>query len=324
MTTSHSDESTNFPIAVEGLCHKYEDRIALTDVSFSVGSGELFGIVGPNGGGKTTTFKILTTLLRPTGGRASVWGLDVVGQRDQVRHLIGVVFQSPALDVKLTVRENLLHHGHLYGLAGRDLKTRIDGCLERLSLTDRSRDLVEKLSGGLRRRVELAKALMSRPKVLLMDEPTAGLDPGARDTFWNLINRMRTESGMTVVHTTHHLEEAELCDRIAVFDRGRLVGLDSPGKLRAEIAGEVVTLRGSDLSAIDEQLRKKLGVETQLAGDCVRVLTGDGHAFAAKAREVLGGILDSISIARPSLADVFRQRSGHDFAGEADVMEAKE
>lgn len=323
MTTTAANAPDRIAVAIEGLTHKYESRLALSDVRFTVGAGELFGIVGPNGGGKSTTFKILTTLLRPTEGRASIWGLDVVTRRDQVRHLIGVVFQSPALDVKLTVRENLVHHGHLYGLAGRDLRRRIDECLERLTLRDRARDIVETLSGGLRRRVELAKALMPNPRVLLMDEPTAGLDPGARDTFWQLINRMRSETGMTVVHTTHHLEEAELCDRIAIFDRGRLVGLDRPASLKAEIEGDIVTLRGRNLAALDAMVRDKLGAATQLAGDCVRVLTADGHGFASRARETLGGILDSVSIARPSLADVFRQRSGHDFSGEIEPAEGK-
>ena len=305
-------------VTTEGLSHSYGDRTALNDVSFSVLSGELFAILGPNGGGKTTAFKILTTLLRPAGGRAYIWGRDVVAERDQVRRLIGVVFQSPALDVKLTVKENILHHGHLYGLSGRPLRERIDESLERMALRDRARDLVETLSGGLRRRIELAKALLSRPRVLLMDEPTAGLDPGARDDFWRLINEMRSETGMTVIHTTHHLEEADFCDRIAIFDRGRLVALDSPVALRAEIKGDMVTLRGTDLGALESRLRTELGARSQLAGDCVRVLATDGHAFASAARESLGPLLDSVSIARPTLADVFRQRSGHDFWAESD------
>ncbi len=310
---TQSDHTTHPAVVAEGLSHAYNGRVALAGVSFTVAPGELFGILGPNGGGKTTMFKILSTLLRPDSGRARIWGLDVVSQRDQVRHLIGVVFQSPALDVKLTVRENLLHHGHLYGIAGRALRDGIDACLDRMSLRDRASDLVETLSGGLRRRVELAKAVLTHPRVLLMDEPTAGLDPGARDDFWHLINTMRMDTSMTVIHTTHHLEEADICDRIGIVDRGQLVALDSPAALKSEIKGEMVTLKGAALAALQQRVTTEFDVHAQIEGDSIRILSPNGHELAARVKSVLGDAVDSINIARPTLADVFRQRSGHEF-----------
>jgi len=225
-------------VDVEGLTHRYGERTALDGVSFSVRSGEVFGLVGPNGGGKTTLFKILSTALAPSSGSARVAGVDV---RDgAVRRRIGVVFQSPSLDGKLTVGENLLHHGHLYGLSGSGLKERIGEELTRFGLKDRMGDRVEKLSGGLQRRVELAKSLLHRPEVLLLDEPSTGLDPGARRDLWDALRGLK---GVTVLLTTHLLEEAERCDRMAILHKGKIVALGEPLTLRGEIGGDVVTVR---------------------------------------------------------------------------------
>ena len=208
-------------VEVEDLRRSYGSREALAGLSFDVRRGELFALLGPNGGGKSTLFKILTTLLPPSAGTARVCGHDVRTAQREVRRHIGVVFQHPSVDGKLTIEENLRHHGHLYGLSGAPLKARITELLDRFGLVDRKDELVERLSGGLARRAELAKGLLPRPTVLLLDEPSTGLDPGARRDLLQYLRRLRDDDGMTVVLTTHYLEEAERCDRVGVIDRGR-------------------------------------------------------------------------------------------------------
>ncbi len=320
---SRQEPMTTKPIVdIRELSHSYGERQALDNLNFTVNPGELFGILGPNGGGKSTTFRILTTLMRPTSGTASVCGHDVVQERDAVRREIGVAFQSPALDVKLTVRENLMHQAHLYGLSGAPMRERIEGALGRIGLAERSGELVETLSGGLRRRIELAKALISRPKLLLLDEPTVGLDPRARGDFWRFIKQLRSETGMTVVTTTHLLREATYCDRITILDSGRLVALDSPDALCAQIEGDVVHLEVTDAQPAKEKLTAALQAEIGVDGSTLRVVVPNGHEFAVRAKEVLGDTLESVSIAKPTLADVFEQKTGHTFANDTDAGEA--
>src|SRR5215471_1421318 len=215
-------------IEVESLYHRYDDRVALQGISFNVKAGTIFGLLGPNGGGKTTTFKILSTLLKPTSGIARICGIDVSKDSGQVRNLIGVVFQSPAVDVKLTVKENLQHQGHLYGLKGAALSQRITDVMQRLGISDRANDFVEKLSGGLRRRVEIAKSFLHRPPVLLLDEPSTGLDPAARRDLWSYLESLRDREGITIIITTHIMEEAEGCDQIGILDKGKLVAQNTP------------------------------------------------------------------------------------------------
>ncbi|GAB4321975.1 MAG: daunorubicin resistance protein DrrA family ABC transporter ATP-binding protein [Candidatus Zixiibacteriota bacterium] len=306
-------------VIVTDLVHQYEGRPALKGISFQIEEGEFFGILGPNGGGKSTTFRILATLLTPTSGHATVCGYDVVKSRDAVRYHIGVAFQAPALDTKLTVHENMMHHGHLYGLSGADLRRRIDESLSGIGLRDRSGDLVEKLSGGLRRRIELAKALMSHPSVLILDEPTVGLDPRARDDFWKLVQDLRARTGMTVLATTHLLEEGSACDRIAILDEGRIVALDSPSVLCGQIPGEIVTIHGRGIVDHADLIARTLGVSVETQGDALRLNADDGTQAAGRVRELLGDAIDSISIARPTLSDVFRQRTGHAFASESQL-----
>ncbi|MGH7893527.1 MAG: ABC transporter ATP-binding protein, partial [Candidatus Binatia bacterium] len=248
-------------IEVEGLRKRYGDREALSGLTFDVGRGELFALLGPNGGGKSTLFRILATILPPSEGTARVAGFDVRTAPQEVRRHIGVVFQHASVDGKLTVEENLRHQGHLYGLRGRDLAGRIAGLLERFGLTERRRELVERLSGGLARRAELAKGLLPRPSVLLLDEPSTGLDPGARRDLLQYLRRLRDEDGMTVVITTHYLEEAERCDRVGVIDRGRLVALDAPAALTAAVGGDVVVVRPTDVEALREKVRVRFGLE---------------------------------------------------------------
>ncbi len=316
---SHQSPSA---VTVTNLVHDYEGRPALQGISFEVDEGEFFGILGPNGGGKSTTFRILATLLTPTSGEATVCGHDVVSDRDAVRRHIGVAFQAPALDIKLTVRENLMHHGHLYGLSGDHLRQRIDESLGSIGLRDRAGELVEKLSGGLRRRIELAKALMSHPSVLMLDEPTVGLDPKARDDFWNLVRDLRVRTGMTVLATTHLLEEGSACDRIAILDEGKLVALDKPSVLCNQICGDIVTVHGRDIVNQLDRIDQSLGLDVETHGDALRIVAADGTDAAARVRELLGDHIDSISIARPTLSDVFRERTGHAFTAEPEMSGA--
>jgi ABC-2 type transport system ATP-binding protein len=217
------------------LTHRYGDRVALDQVCLRVNAREIFGLLVPNGGGKTTLFRILSTLVRPTAGSASILGLDLARDTGAIRRRLGVVFQAPSLDKKLTVRENLAHQGHLYGLSGKSLGERIDHLLLEFNLCDRTRDLVETLSGGLQRRVEIAKCLLHRPEILLLDEPSTGLDPGARIDLWQTLYPLRDQQDVTVLLTTHLMEEAERCDRVAIIDRGKIVAEGAPEELRSAI-----------------------------------------------------------------------------------------
>lgn len=300
-------------VEVEGLAHRYGDREALHDVSFEVARGELFGLLGPNGGGKTTLLHVLATLVRPVAGSARVGGIDVVDDPAGVRRRIGMVFQSPSLDPYLTSRENLRHHGHLYGVRGRTLSTRIDESLTRLGVLDRARDLVKTLSGGLRRRVELAKGLLHRPEVLLLDEPTVGLDPGARRDLWEHLAALRRDDAVTVVVSTHSMEEAEACDRVAILDRGRLVALGSPAELESEIRGEMIALEAREPARLAEAIRERFGVEVKILDGVVRIESPDGAAFVPRLAEAFPGEIRSITVGKPTLEDVFVQRTGHRF-----------
>ncbi len=310
----------NAAIAVSAteLSYHYGERRALDRVSFDIAPGEFTAILGPNGGGKTTLFRVMTTLASPSTGHVAIFGDDVVTARDRVRHHIGVVFQAPALDVKLTVRENLLHHGHLHGLSGKPLRQQLSHALERLELSDRSRDLVESLSGGLKRRVELAKVMLTQPRLLLLDEPTTGLDPLARESFWRLINELRAETGAAVLFTTHLLEEAESAGRVIILDQGKIVADGAPETLRAQISGQIVRFRGRDLDALKGRISETFKVNAEVEGGSVRVVVTDGGEFAARASRSMGDAVESLEIARPTLYDVFRQRTGRSFAnGEA-------
>jgi ABC-2 type transport system ATP-binding protein len=278
--------------------------VALDGVTFSVRPGEVFGLVGPNGGGKTTLFKILSTALAPTSGAARVAGIDV--RDDAVRRKIGVVFQSPSLDGKLTVAENLLHHGHLYGLSGGPLRQRIGEELSRFGLGDRAADRVEKLSGGLQRRVELSKSLLHRPEVLLLDEPSTGLDPGARRDLWDALKSLK---GVTVLLTTHLLEEAERCDRLAILHKGKVVALGEPLALRAEIGGDVVTVRSREADRLAAAIREKLGESPQVVDGTVRLSRDRGHEFVGRLVEAFPGMIDSVTVAKPSLEVVFMSKT---------------
>lgn len=306
-------------IEVEGLTHSYDRRPALQGVSFTVLAGETFGVLGPNGGGKTTLFRILTTLLPPASGRARVLGEDVTKNPQAVRQAIGVVFQSASLDGKLTVRENLRHQGHLYGLSGKTLGQRIALMLERLGLTDRRNDPVEKLSGGLRRRVEIAKGLLHSPQLLLLDEPSTGLDVGARRDLRRYLRQLSQEEGTTILLTTHLMEEADACDRLVILDRGALVALGSPEALKKQIGGDVIVLESAAPGDLGTLIRQRFGGEPTVVNGTVRLERENGHRFLTELVEAFPGQIDAVTVAKPTLEDVFIRQTGHRFWEENQV-----
>jgi ABC-2 type transport system ATP-binding protein len=311
------------PAAVEaqGVEYAYRTRKAglrraLDGVSFEIPAGEIFGFLGPNGGGKTTLFRILSTLAKPQGGSVRVFGADLATQAAEVRRRLGVVFQNPSLDVQLTVRENLMHQGHLYGLSGRTLAERIGAALERFGLADRQAQRALELSGGLRRRVEIAKSLLHGPRLLLLDEPSTGLDPGARRDLWSTLESLRRE-GVTILLTTHFMEEGDRCDRLALIERGTLVGEGSPADLKQEIGGDVITLDGPDAEALARDLAARFpDLDPQIRDGAVRLERERGHELVARLIEAFPGRVDSVTVARPTLEDVFLHRTGRRLYGE--------
>ena len=302
-------------IETHGLGRNFGPRAALSDVSLAVREGEMFGLLGPNGSGKTTLFRILSTLLAPTAGTARVCGHNVVTAPMEVRHHLGVVFQSPALDPQLTVAENLRCAGNLYGLSGPDLEERLQSAAEALEVADRLGDRVQTLSGGLQRRVEIAKSLLPRPRVLLLDEPSTGLDPAARAGLRAVLGKLRRESGVTIVMTTHLLDEAEACDRVAILHRGRLIACEPPASLRARLGKDVAVLSGSDPEEVVAKVRAVFDWSVMVRDGKVRVeLPLDGD-HAARLVAALAPAVDAVTVGRPTLEDVFLRLTGEPLRG---------
>jgi ABC-2 type transport system ATP-binding protein len=299
-------------IEVCNLTHRYGDRVALLKVCFEVKQGEIFGLLGPNGGGKSTLFRVLATMMAPTEGSAVIAGHDVVREPAAVRRKVGVVFQTQSLDKALTVEENLRAQGHMHGLSGATLRERMESAMARLGLKDRRKDLVETLSGGLRRRVEIAKALLHRPQVLLMDEASTGLDPAARRDLSRHVEELRTQDGVTILLTTHILEEASRCDRLILLHQGRIVAAGSPGDLCARIGGDVVVLQATDddPQPLAVQIEQRFGVHAVALDGQVRVEIENGHRFIADVVEAFPGAIESVGLHKPSLEDVFMKETG--------------
>ena len=311
-------------ISVENLVHRYETRTALNGISFDVRPAELFGLLGPNGSGKTTLFRILSTLMIPTAGRATIMGFDAAQEPARLRRQIGVVFQAQSVDLKLTAYENLWHQGHLYGLRGSALKKRIQEILSRVGLADRSKELVETFSGGMQRRVELAKGLLHNPGVLLLDEPTTGLDPGARRDLWQYLQILRDEEHVSVLVTTHLMEEAERCDHLAIMNEGNLVALGTPAELKSEIGGDVVLLDAAhDAGLLADRIRARFHVETTVLENQVRIEREGAHRFVTEVVEAFPGEIEALSVSKPALEDVFIRRTGHKFWSEANNQDAQ-
>ncbi len=303
-------------IQVKGLCHDYGNRRALDGIDLRIEEGEIFGLLGPNGGGKTTLFHILGTLLSPTLGKVRVLGMDPVAEARKIRLCTGVVFQSPSVDAKLTVFENLRHQGHLYGLWGQGLARRIEEVLDLVGLRDRVGDRVEVLSGGLKRRVDLAKGLLHRPALLIFDEPSAGLDPGARRAFWNDLEALRRRDGVTLVLTTHFMEEAERCDRVGILDRGRLVALGTPSGLKQGVGKDVIVIASDDAAGLQEDIAARFGQGCTLLDGMLRIECDEGQVLMERLCVSFRERIDSITLGRPTLEDVFIQRTGHRFRTE--------
>jgi len=286
---------------------------ALNDVSFDVRLGEMFCLLGPNGSGKSTLFRILSTLMRQRSGTVHLFGADLRLHLAELRRTIGVVFQRPSLDQKLTVRENLACQGHLYGLRGAALRNRILEMLERVGISDRADDLIEHLSGGMQRRVELAKALLHEPQLLILDEPSTGLDPGARKDFDGYLKDLCRGEKVTVLLTTHILDEAEMCDRIAILDRGCLVALGSPSDLKHEIGGDVISITTPETETVSRLIRESFGGTPQVIGKTIRIERANGHEFIPQLVRSFPGRIDAITYSKPTLEDVFIDKTGHTF-----------
>ena len=298
-------------VTAESVRFSYASTLALDGVSFEVGQGEFFSLVGPNGGGKSTLFKIFATLLQPDTGSVTFDGKCIVREAHAIRKEIGVTFQHPSLDLKLTVHENLKHHGHFYGLKGAVLADRIDSLLSILGLISRSNERCESLSGGLKRRVEVAKSLIHQPKILLLDEPTTGLDPVARKNLWEYVRLLQKEQGLTVLCTTHLMEEAEASDRMALIHKGKLIAKGTPSALRSEIGSQVVSIKTQSPLEMERHLQETLNLSGgRLVDNEIRFEGSMTENELLKLFSVAGEKADSVTVGRPTLEDFFVARTG--------------
>ncbi len=310
-------------VDIQEVTHRYGGHEALREVTLQVDEGALYGLLGPNGSGKTTLFRILSTLMPPSEGTARVFGHNPVQEADAVRNRIGVVFQSEALDEALTVRENLQFQASLYGVYGTDRANRIATLLDRLDVADRADDAVEALSGGLRRRVDLARGLLHRPDLLLLDEPTTGLDPAARRTFWTAIRRLRDEEGTTLLLATHLMDEAERCDDVGILSDGGLVAEGAPADLKADLGEQTLWLETDDPAALRDRIDAQFGVPTRIVGTTVQVAPPDPPACLSSLYEALGDRIRSATIRTPTLDDVFMVHAEVPSDAEHDQMLAR-
>ena len=297
-------------IEVDGLVKTYGEVAAVRGVSFSVARGEVFGFLGPNGAGKSTTINMLCTLARPTSGTARVDGFDVVRERDDVRRHIGLVFQDPTLDGQLTATQNLRLHAELYDIDPGVIPARMDQMLAMVDLSDRRDQPVMTFSGGMKRRLEIARGLMHSPRVLFLDEPTIGLDPQTRSAIWRYIRALQEREGTTIFMTTHYMDEAEFCDRIAIMDRGEIVALDTPEALKASVGADRVVVGTEDDDAALAALRDRFGIEATIAEGAVTFHVENGQAFVPRLFVELGVGITSVAVSRPTLDDVFMRFTG--------------
>jgi len=299
-------------IVVNNLVKNFKGFIAVDGVSFQVKAGEIFGFLGPNGAGKTTTVKMLCTLLHPNAGNALVAGYDIVRQQSQVRKSIGIIFQDPSLDDRLTARENLHFHGMIYKVPGKELPARINQSLEWMELEDRGDDLVRNFSGGMKRRLEIARSLLHSPKVLFLDEPTLGLDPQTRKRIWEYLMRLRSEKKITLFMTTHYMDEAEYCDRIAIIDHGKIIALDTPQALKSEMRDDVVDIQTSDDVQTEKELMAKYNIKAKRDPQGIHFEVPNGAEFVPKLVRELSVQVKMVTSRRPTLDDVFLKLTGRE------------
>jgi ABC-2 type transport system ATP-binding protein len=297
-------------IVVDGLAKSYDDVEAVRGVEFEVATGEVFGFLGPNGAGKTTTINMLCTLTTPTSGAATVAGHDVVAERDEVRRHIGLVFQDPTLDGYLSAEENLRMHAELYGVASSLVAPRMRQVLEMVGLWERRSSPVLTFSGGMRRRLEIARGFMHSPRVLFLDEPTIGLDPQTRSSIWRYIAELKEAEEITIFMTTHYMDEAEFCDRIAIMDQGEIVVLDTPAALKAAVGADRIRIETDDDRAAIEEIGERFGIEAQVSEGAVSFAVPAGEQFVPRLFEELGVPIRAVSVARPTLDDVFMAHTG--------------
>ncbi len=308
-------------ISTRGLGFRYGDRVALRDLDLDVTEGAVVAVLGPNGSGKSTLFRILATLVPPTFGEATILGKNPASEAMAIRAQLGVVFQSPSLDPILTARENLTHQGHLYGLRGRDLTQRANRLLEVVGLLDRAHDRTAEFSGGMRRRLEIAKALLHDPRLVVLDEPSTGLDPGARREVWDYLHTLRRENGMTVVFTTHLMDEAAAADRVLVLDRGVRVAHDTPERLSQRVGGDMLTLSTPDAEGLARDLREQFDYQVAVESSLVRLELEHAHQHVARLVETFPGRITEVSVRKPDLESAFFHLTGRHFddPGEGDA-----
>ncbi|HEY32024.1 MAG TPA: ATP-binding cassette domain-containing protein [Dehalococcoidia bacterium] len=304
------DNGTNI-IEIHDLTKKFGQITAVDSISFNVYKGEIFGFLGPNGAGKTTTINMLCTLLTPTSGRATVSGYDTSKQRRQVQRIIGLVFQDPTLDDYLTAEQNLRFHAYAYGVPKNIREERLDQLLELVELSDRRKGKVSTYSGGMKRRLEIARGLLHHPQILFLDEPTLGLDPQTRHYVWEHIHALRKQEDLTIFMTTHYMDEAENCDRIAVIDQGKIIALDTPDNLKDSLGGDVVILEAEDSQKAMLELEGKYNLSPQLQDQTITFSVPHGETFLPELMRSFQSKIVSISVHGPTLDDVFLKLTGH-------------
>jgi len=297
-------------IEVLELKRKFKNLTAVDGISLDVARGEIFGFLGPNGAGKTTTIQMLCTLLRPTRGTARLDGNDIIKNKDRVRKSIGLVFQDPSVDMKLTAWENLEFHRLIYDVPKTYAKKRINEVLEMVGLSDRVKDLVETYSGGMRRRLEIARGLIHHPKILFLDEPTIGLDPQTRNHIWNYIHNLKKSEEITIFMTTHYMDEAENCDRIAIIDTGKIIALDTPNNLKKKIGGDIISITTQNNAASKLILEREFGFEVLEENSTLIFEVKDGDRFLPKLFKNTSLGISSVTVRRPTLDDVFLTLTG--------------
>jgi ABC-2 type transport system ATP-binding protein len=312
MTGGNGDREMNDGLAIEvrGLVKNYGEVEAVKGVEFEVATGEVFGFLGPNGAGKTTTISMLCTLVTPTAGAASVAGHDIVRERDDVRRNIGLVFQDPTLDGYLTAEQNLRLHAELYGVQSSLVKPRMQQVMTMVGLWDRKDSVVGTFSGGMRRRLEIARGLMHSPRVLFLDEPTIGLDPQTRRSIWEYIRELKEREEITIFMTTHYMDEAEWCDRIAIMDHGEIVALESPETLKAGVGTDRVAIQTDDDAAAIAALADRFGIEARMSEGAVTFGVPEGEQFVPRLFAELGIPIKAVHVSRPTLDDVFMSYTG--------------
>jgi ABC-2 type transport system ATP-binding protein len=299
---------------IQNLTRRFNDLVAVDNISFDISQGEIFGLLGPNGAGKTTTLSMLSTMLTPTSGSATVNGIDIGQDPDGVRKSIGIVFQDQSLDEELTAWENMDFHGRLYRIAAETRNQRITELLDLVELSDRKNDIVKTFSGGMRRRLEIARGLLHHPLVLFLDEPTLGLDPQTRNHLWNYIATLAREKGITIILTTHYMEEADrLCNRVAIIDHGKIIAIDTPERLKDGLGGDLVTIRSPDPSGVAEALKEPWVVKSETHNDEVVISLKNADQYVSTIVTLLNNQkvpITSISIHKPTLEDVFLSFTG--------------